>query len=166
MLLNQIDQLKNNLRQARQNINSTLGQINQQLANSEQIAQSIGNQFVQQTGASFGSQYGTTQYGGSQYQPFQNTGISGGGEYQDQASMIKKGGVNQYGANYSSGIRDEDVGQAYYQSQGTQFGVAKSQYNPQHQATMLGGGGVNQYGAQYRSGNRDEDIGQSYYQSK
>ena len=33
-----------------------------------------------------------------------------------QASALQGGGVNQYGAHYSSGIRDEDVGNAYYNS--------------------------------------------------
>jgi len=151
-------------------------------------------------------QQARSQYGKSQYNPqnLQNQSSSqftpnnaGSSQYAQnnnyyQASALQGGGVNQYGAQYSSGNRDEDIGNAYYQSQaGTGLNQNKSQYNPQniqsstgpqfaasntgssqyarnnnyYQASALQGGGVNQYGAHYSSGKRDEDVGNAYYQS-
>lgn len=95
------------------------------------------------------------------------------------------GGVNQFGAQYGSGNRDEDIGNAYYQStQPVEYNNTANQFNPQpqqsnlnnlnnraqyaqndnyYQSSVQQGGGVNQYGAYYTSGNKDEDIGNAYY---
>lgn len=140
MLLDQINHLRNNLRQVRQSLNSVMGQVNQQLTSSEQIVQNIGNQLMQRTGGTFGAQFGTTQFGGSQYQPTQQWNQMGAGQL---------GATGQFGA-----------GQTLQQNWG-----ARSQYNPENVASSQRGGGINQFGAQYSSGNRDEDIGQSYYQA-
>jgi len=72
-------------------------------------------------------QQATSQYVTSQYNPQsaqQNRmGMNNASQYAQknnyyQASAQQGGGVNQYGAHYTSGNRDEDVGNAYYQAQG------------------------------------------------
>ena len=103
-----------------------------------------------------------------------------------QASALQGGGVNQYGAQYSSGNRDEDIGNSYYQSTQPVGNVSStgSQYNPllqqgninnpasssqyaqknkYNQSSFQHSNGVNQYGAHYTSAKRDEDIGNAYY---
>ncbi len=69
--------------------------------------------------------FSNSQYGGSQTTPqnMQNANTTPRTQYGQknnyyQASAQQGGGVNQYGAHYTSGNRDEDVGNAYYQSQG------------------------------------------------
>lgn len=121
--MDQFMQIQNNLRQVRQELNNTLNHINQRLANSEQMIQSLGSQLSQQdqsnTRKNFSSQYSTAQYGQSQYNPnqFQNTagnytnhGVNSqekinpiSGLSENKPTMAQKTGVNKYGASYSSG---------------------------------------------------------------
>lgn|GEM_PF-3772727 len=153
--MDQINQLKTNLRQTRDKLNSVVGQVNQQLQNSEQIVDNLSNQMVNQQ-RNF-NQFGTTQYGGgfgtSQYQP-QHTGstnfgsqpynpkytgstylsstgpgnLTAGRQYSNQPSSMQ-GGLNQYGAKYNSGNIDTDVGQSYYQSIQSQVGSMGQNFN-------------------------------------
>jgi len=67
--------------------------------------------------------FNNSQYGSNQTNPqnMQNAANTPSSQYAQrnnyyQASAKQGGGVNQYGAHYSSGIRDEDVGNAYYNS--------------------------------------------------
>jgi len=121
--VDQFRQLQNDLRQVRQEINNTLNQVNQRLVNSEQMIQNISNQVSQQgqfnTLGNFASQYNTGQYSRSQYNPnniqsassYTNKGtntnreninpISGLSE--NRPTMVQQGGVNKYGASYTSG---------------------------------------------------------------
>ncbi|QTL97279.1 hypothetical protein GM661_04420 [Iocasia frigidifontis] len=141
------------------------------------------------------SQYTGNQPANMQYGLNNNTGQSQYAQNNNyyQPSIKQGGGVNQYGAKFSSGTRDEDIGSAYYQSQpaqnapqnnirsqytgnqpaNMQYGLnnntGQSQYaqnNNYYQPSIQQGSGVNQYGAKFSSGTRDEDIGSAYYQSK
>lgn len=120
--MNQIEQLENNLRQVRQNINSLINQIDQELNNAEQMISSVESQLTQQN-----NQYqGTSTYYSGQYlsQPGQQNlteytlnnragqrnqnyinPISGLNE--SQPTMTQQGGINNFGAQYSS---DNDYG--------------------------------------------------------
>ncbi len=69
------------------------------------------------------NQYGVNQTSQQNLQNNATNNIQGSTQYARnnnyyQASAQQGGGVNQYGAHYTSGNRDEDVGNAYYQSQG------------------------------------------------
>ncbi|HLV09261.1 MAG TPA: hypothetical protein VKY40_03545 [Halanaerobiales bacterium] len=153
--MDQINQLKTNLRQTRNNLNSVIGQINQQLQNSEQIVDNLGTQMVnqqksfsqfgstsqfgQQPGSSFASQPYNPKFTGSTSLSSTGPGyLNQGKQYSNQPSSMQ-GGFNQYGAKYNSGKIDTDVGQSYYQSaQNQRSGFAQnpvqqntgSQYNP------------------------------------
>jgi len=119
--MDQLRQLQDNIRQARQ----TMNQLNQQLMNTERLAQNISSQFNQNqfqgqpTG--YGQQFGGNQYGqGSQYNPYAS-GNNPTGQYNNQnfsneqninpisglsenkPTMRQQSGVNKYGAKYSSG---------------------------------------------------------------
>jgi len=117
--LDQFNQLQNNLRQVRQNINnlnSTLNQINQQLDNSERLTQTISSQVNQSRMSVSGTAGNTT---GSYYatSPFQGTGYSQGTGYNKQfqtSQSMATGGVGSGAAYTSLNQRDEDVGSGYY----------------------------------------------------
>lgn len=127
--MDQIIQLQDNLRQVRQDINSMLNQINQQIMGTEQIVQNIGNQLSQQHQfqgqmATQGSNYRTdqqNQYGLNQIQSYSGNQqlnnrrsnqweninpISGLNVH--KPTSVQQSGVNKYGATYSSG---NDYGQ-------------------------------------------------------
>ncbi len=151
--MDQINQLKNNLRQTRDNLNSVIGQINQQLQNSEQIVDNLSNQMVNQQ-RNFNQLGTTTQFGGgfgtSQYQPQQTGGFN---------QSFNQTGRTNFG---SQPYNPKYTGSTYLSSTGPGNLTTGRQYSNQPSSMQ---GGLNQYGAKYNSGNIDTDIGQSYYQS-
>lgn len=169
--MDQFAQLKNNLRQTRDKLNNVLGQVNQDLQNSEQIVWNISHQLNNQSigstttgvynpqfsSTNMGSaNYGSTNYGSSNFvqnQPFHTTGYNQYGGA-GAGSMITR---SQYNPGQYSGAQSGMGGFT-----GTsQFGANNNYY----QSSAQKGGGVNQYGAKYSSANRDEDVGNAFYQS-
>ncbi|WP_041605772.1 hypothetical protein [Halothermothrix orenii] len=126
--MNQLNQIENNLRQLRQNINSMINQINHQISSSEQLIRNLRNQPGQTSGQ-------------NQYQPQQNYGEQYQGQYTTQPQQYGFNSTqNQSGTSYEAGQPDR---------QGSTNPISGLSENS---PTMQQRTGVNQYGAQYTSG--------------